>query len=107
LRLNTLFFKHDLPVCNKSLILRVRSSAALKLSHYCGSKRGIWDGSKAVFGRGLHKDFDLGRAWSGGISDATYYTCRKQFGGMARSQLSALKAREKENQRLKKIVAAL
>jgi putative transposase len=85
----------------------VRSSAALKLSHYCGSKRGIWDGSKAVFGRGLHKDFDLGRAWSGGISDATYYTCRKQFGAMAISQLSALKSLEKENQRLKKIVAAL
>ena len=42
-----------------------------------------------------------------GISDATYYTWRKKFGGMGRSQLSELKALEKENQRLKKIVAEL
>ncbi len=44
---------------------------------------------------------------SAGISDATYYTWRKKFGGMARSQLSELKSLEKENQRLKKIVADL
>jgi putative transposase len=44
---------------------------------------------------------------SAGISDATYYTSRKKFGGMARSQLSEMKALEKENQRLKKIVADL
>jgi transposase-like protein len=44
---------------------------------------------------------------SAGISDATYYAWRKKFGGMARSQLSELKALEKENQRLKKIVADL
>ena len=42
-----------------------------------------------------------------GVSDATYYTWRKKFGGMGRSQLSELKALEKENQRLKKIVAEL
>jgi len=42
-----------------------------------------------------------------GISDATYYNWRKKFGGMARSQLSEMKALEKENQRLKKIVADL
>ena len=42
-----------------------------------------------------------------GISDATYYTWRKKFGGMGRSQLAALKSLEKENQRLKKIVAEL
>ncbi len=41
------------------------------------------------------------------ISDATYYTWRKKFGGMARSQLPELKALGKENQRLKKIVADL
>ena len=41
------------------------------------------------------------------ISDATYYTWRKKFGGMARPQLTELKALEKENQRLKKIVADL
>jgi len=42
-----------------------------------------------------------------GISDATYYTWRKKFGGMARSQLSEMKSLEKENARLKKIVAEL
>ncbi len=42
-----------------------------------------------------------------GISDATYYTWRKKLGGMGRSQLAELKALEKENQRLKKIVADL
>ena len=42
-----------------------------------------------------------------GISDAIYYTWRKKFGGMGRSQLSELKALEKENRRLKKIVADL
>ena len=44
---------------------------------------------------------------SAGISDATYYNWRKKFGGMGRSQLSELKALEKENQRLRKIVANL
>ena len=42
-----------------------------------------------------------------GISDGTYYNWRKRFGGMGRSQLSELKALEKENNRLKKIVAEL
>ena len=42
-----------------------------------------------------------------GISDATYYNWRKRFGGMGRSQLSELKSLEKENLRLKKIVAEL
>jgi len=42
-----------------------------------------------------------------GISDATYYNWRKRFGGMGRSQLLAFKALEKENSRLKKIVAEL
>ena len=42
-----------------------------------------------------------------GVSDATYYNWRKRFGGMGRSQLSELKALEKENSRLKKIVAEL
>ena len=44
---------------------------------------------------------------SAGVSDATYYNWRKKFGGMVRSQLSELKSLEKENQRLKKIVADL
>lgn len=42
-----------------------------------------------------------------GISDATYYTWRKKFGGMGRPQLAELKALEKENKRLKAIVAEL
>ena len=42
-----------------------------------------------------------------GISDATFYTWRKKFGSMGRSQLNELKTLEKENQRLKKIVADL
>jgi putative transposase len=42
-----------------------------------------------------------------GISDATYYNWRKRFGVMARSQLSEMKALEKENMRLKKILAEL
>ena len=42
-----------------------------------------------------------------GISDATYYTWRKKFGGVSRSHLSELKLLQKENERLKKIVADL
>lgn len=41
------------------------------------------------------------------ISDATYYNWRRRFGGMGRSQLSEMKSLEKENARLKKIVAEL
>jgi putative transposase len=47
---------------------------------------------------------DVGTACrSVGISDATYYNWRRRFGGMAKSQLSEMKALEKENTRLKKI----
>lgn len=42
-----------------------------------------------------------------GVSDATYYTWRKRFGGMGRSEMAKLKALQKENDRLKKIVAEL
>jgi transposase-like protein len=42
-----------------------------------------------------------------GISDATCYNWRKRFGGMGRAQLSEMKNLEKENTRLKKIVAEL
>jgi putative transposase len=48
-----------------------------------------------------------GACRSAGISDATYYNWRKKFGGMGRSQLSELKALQKENGRLKKVVAEL
>ena len=42
-----------------------------------------------------------------GISDATYYTWRRKYGGMAKSQLQEMKSLEKENARLKRIVADL
>ena len=40
-----------------------------------------------------------------GISEATYYNWRKRFGGMGKSQLSELRSLEKENARLKKLLA--
>jgi putative transposase len=40
-----------------------------------------------------------------GISDATYYNWRKQFGQMKLGQVKQLKAVQKENARLKKLVA--
>jgi putative transposase len=40
---------------------------------------------------------------SDGISDPTSYHWRKRFGGMVKSQLSEMKALEKENTRLKKV----
>ena len=42
-----------------------------------------------------------------GVSDKTYYGWRKKFGGMGRSQLSEMKSLQKENDRLKEIVAEL
>ncbi len=42
---------------------------------------------------------------SAGISDATYCTWRKKYGGMGKSQLQELKGLEKENSCLKRIVA--
>jgi putative transposase len=42
-----------------------------------------------------------------GISDATYYNWRKQYGQMDVNQVRQLKAIQKENARLKKVVADL
>jgi len=42
-----------------------------------------------------------------GISEASYYKWRKRYGGMGKSQLRELQAMEKENARLKRIVAEL
>lgn len=42
-----------------------------------------------------------------GISDATYYKWRKEYGGMQVSQAKRLKELEQENSRLKKAVANL
>ncbi len=44
---------------------------------------------------------------SAGISDATYYKWRKIYGGMGKSKLHEFKSLEKENARLKHIVAEL
>lgn len=56
----------------------------------------------------FHEGIDVaGAVHRAGISDMTYYYWRKQFGGMARPQLSEVKALKKENERLKKIVADL
>jgi len=40
-----------------------------------------------------------------GISDATYYRWRKEYGGMRLDQARRLKDLEQENSRLKKLVA--
>ena len=42
-----------------------------------------------------------------GITDATYYRWRKRFGGMQIDQAKKYKEMERENSRLKKIVANL
>lgn len=42
-----------------------------------------------------------------GISDATYYNWRKQYGQMKLDQVKQLKALKNENARLKKLVADL
>ena len=42
-----------------------------------------------------------------GVSEVTYYRCRKEYRGMAIHQLKRLKEVEKENQRLRKAVSDL
>jgi transposase-like protein len=42
-----------------------------------------------------------------GISDATYYKWRKEFGGLRVDQAKRLKELEQENSRLRKVVADL
>jgi len=42
-----------------------------------------------------------------GVTEQTYYRWRKEYGGMATSEAKRLKELEKENTRLKKIVADL
>ena len=78
-----------------------------------------WDGQEAIFRRGCIEpagQIELSLASgssvetacrSAGISDATYYNWRKRYGGMGKSQLQEFKGLEKENSRLKRIVADL
>ena len=42
-----------------------------------------------------------------GVSDATYYKWRKEYGGMGVEQAKRLKELERENARLKRLVADL
>jgi transposase-like protein len=42
-----------------------------------------------------------------GVSDCTYYRWRKEYGGLRIEQARKLKTLEKENARLKKLVADL
>ena len=42
-----------------------------------------------------------------GVTQQKFYRCCKLYGGMGRSQVKRLKELEKENQRLKKIIAEL
>jgi putative transposase len=42
-----------------------------------------------------------------GVSEASFYTWRKKFGGMGVSELGRLRQLEEENGRLKKLVADL
>lgn len=42
-----------------------------------------------------------------GISDATFYTWRKKYGGVGPSELRRLRQLEEENRKLKQIVADL
>ena len=56
----------------------------------------------------LHGGMDVVSAYrTAGIADKTYYGWRKHYGGMGHAKLSEFKALEKENQRLKKILAEL
>ena len=42
-----------------------------------------------------------------GITQATFYNCKKKFGGLGVSELRRLRQLEEENQQLKKLVADL
>lgn len=56
----------------------------------------------------LHDEHDVvSSCRKAGISDKTYYYWHKKFGGMGRSHLSEILALNKENERLKNIVAEL
>ena len=91
----------------------------LKLGHYFSTGKGLDMARKRHSDEDILKllreievklsaGSDVASACRGvGISDATYYNWRKRFGGMGRSQLSEMRSLEKENARLKKIVAEL
>ena len=56
----------------------------------------------------LHDGLDIVSACrKAGISDKTYSYWRKKFGGLARPQLSEMRALQKENERLRRAVSDL
>ncbi|HEJ7646214.1 TPA: transposase [Klebsiella oxytoca] len=42
-----------------------------------------------------------------GVSEATFYSCKKKFSGLSMNELQYLREMEDKNQRLKKLVADL
>lgn len=60
--------------------------------------------SEVLLGQGMTIDLMCREL---GISDASYYKWRKEYGGMDMSQAKKLKALEQENNRLKRVVADL
>ena len=59
----------------------------------------------AAAGRGGHAIAEVCR--KAGISEASFYSWRKKYGGLVPSEMKRLKQLEEENQRLKKLVADL
>jgi len=56
----------------------------------------------------LSQDNTLAVVWKKiGVSDCTYYRWRREYGGLRIEQARKLKSLEKENARLKKLVADL
>ena len=56
----------------------------------------------------LSQDNTLAVVWKKiGVSDCTYYRWRREYGGLRIEQVRKLKSLEKENGRLKKLVADL
>ncbi len=56
----------------------------------------------------LSQDNTLAVVWKKiGVSDCTYYRWRREYGGLRIEQAKRLKSLEKENARLKKLVADL
>jgi putative transposase len=60
--------------------------------------------AEIIIGKGATVDVMLKKI---GISDATYYRWRQQYGGMRVEQAKRLKDLEQENARLKRLVADL
>lgn len=70
--------------------------------------------AEEIIGRLRHAEVELGQGKSIdvvckgiGVTQATYYRWRKEYGGLRRDQAKELKALKKENAQLKKLVADL